>query len=284
MGEVGALLEDDDATLVRAAQAGDAAAFALLLVRHRPMTAALCRQKLGEPALAEDAVQEAVLQALVGLSHLRQAERFGSWLAGIALNICRMWLRTRSRECWSWEALDSRAAAERRHIGEEQNRGLTLLPDTKTQGNPEARSAAADLAASVQAAIAALPDGQQRAVRLFYLSDLSYKETAALLGIAEGAVRTRLFKARGTLRGTLRVLAEEEHLVSTEQKVVEETIAGTAQQKHYACSFCSKDQHEVHRLIAGPGGVFICDECISLCNQIIAEEEAGLAMPKLATD
>ena len=37
------------------------------------------------------------------------------------------------------------------------------------------------------------------------------------------------------------------------------------------CSFCGKSQHEVKKLIAGPG-VYICDECIDLCNEIIDEE------------
>jgi len=40
------------------------------------------------------------------------------------------------------------------------------------------------------------------------------------------------------------------------------------------CSFCGKSQHEVRKLIAGPS-VFICDECIELCNDIIREEGAG---------
>src|SRR5947209_6918827 len=42
----------------------------------------------------------------------------------------------------------------------------------------------------------------------------------------------------------------------------------------YRCSFCGKSQEQVHRLIAGPGGVYICDECIDLCQEIIAEEQA----------
>ena len=41
--------------------------------------------------------------------------------------------------------------------------------------------------------------------------------------------------------------------------------------KHY-CSFCGKNQEEINKLIAGHG-VYICDECIDLCNQIIAEEK-----------
>jgi ATP-dependent protease Clp ATPase subunit len=39
------------------------------------------------------------------------------------------------------------------------------------------------------------------------------------------------------------------------------------------CSFCGESQHQVVKLIAGPG-VYICDECIELCNQIIVEELA----------
>jgi ATP-dependent Clp protease ATP-binding subunit ClpX len=41
----------------------------------------------------------------------------------------------------------------------------------------------------------------------------------------------------------------------------------------YRCSFCGKSQDQVQRLIAGPGGVYICDECIDLCREIIEEEQ-----------
>ncbi len=46
---------------------------------------------------------------------------------------------------------------------------------------------------------------------------------------------------------------------------------GTASEKTLYCSFCGKSQHEVKKLIAGPS-VFICDECIELCNEIIRDE------------
>jgi len=42
---------------------------------------------------------------------------------------------------------------------------------------------------------------------------------------------------------------------------------------HYRCSFCGKGQEEVRRLIAGPGSVYICDECVQLCREIIEEED-----------
>ena len=47
----------------------------------------------------------------------------------------------------------------------------------------------------------------------------------------------------------------------------------TSGDKLLYCSFCGKSQHEVRKLIAGPS-VFICDECIELCNDIIREEGA----------
>ena len=49
----------------------------------------------------------------------------------------------------------------------------------------------------------------------------------------------------------------------------------------YRCSFCGKSQEQVHRLIAGPGGVYMCDECIDLCQEIIAEEQAAPAAQRL---
>src|SRR5436305_4525148 len=46
---------------------------------------------------------------------------------------------------------------------------------------------------------------------------------------------------------------------------------GSSSEKVLYCSFCGKSQHEVKKLIAGPS-VFICDECIELCNDIIRDE------------
>ena len=48
----------------------------------------------------------------------------------------------------------------------------------------------------------------------------------------------------------------------------------TGGEKLLYCSFCGKSQHEVRKLIAGPS-VFVCDECVELCNDIIREEAQG---------
>ncbi len=49
---------------------------------------------------------------------------------------------------------------------------------------------------------------------------------------------------------------------------------GSGRGSPYKCSFCGKPQEQVQRLIAGPNRVYICNQCIGLCNDIIAEEKA----------
>ncbi|MDY6782831.1 MAG: ClpX C4-type zinc finger protein, partial [Cyanobacteriota bacterium] len=47
---------------------------------------------------------------------------------------------------------------------------------------------------------------------------------------------------------------------------------------HLKCSFCGKSQEQVRKLIAGPG-VYICDECVELCNEILDEELIDSSSP-----
>ena len=48
-------------------------------------------------------------------------------------------------------------------------------------------------------------------------------------------------------------------------------MAGRTDEQYY-CSFCGKSQNQVHKLIAGGKGAYICDECIELCSEILEEE------------
>src|SRR5437870_2117141 len=51
----------------------------------------------------------------------------------------------------------------------------------------------------------------------------------------------------------------------------------------YRCSFCGKGQELVRRLIAGPGAVYICDECVELCREIIDEEQTPAGQVRTPT-
>jgi RNA polymerase sigma factor (sigma-70 family) len=192
------------ATLVAAARRGDRAAFAALVERHRPVLLALCRRALGDPALAEDAVQEAVLLAMTSLDRLREADRFGSWLAGIGLNVCRRWLRERARESWSWEAVQGGRLAGPPVLGP----GALAA----SEPGPEELVEAAELAIRIRRAVAGLPAGQRTAVTLYYLAGLSQAEVAAYAGTSVAAVKTRLHKGRAGLRERLRPWWEEERM------------------------------------------------------------------------
>ena len=65
------------------------------------------------------------------------------------------------------------------------------------------------------------------------------------------------------------------------EQVTDEVGMTGDEKREYTCSFCGKRNAEVHRMIAGPPplSAAICDACIALCNQIIAQEEAGAPAP-----
>jgi RNA polymerase sigma factor (sigma-70 family) len=188
----------DDAALVRLAREGDKGAFGELVARHRPMLVGLCRRMLGDRRLAEDAAQEAVLQAMLGLEGLERPERFGAWLGGIGLNVCRRWRRDQAREAWSLAALT----------------GGRAEPDPVPQG-PAELAEAAEAARRVRRAVGRLPAGQRAAVVLFYLVGMAHREVAAALGIGVGAVKTRLHKGRAALREELAAWWREDEMAAT---------------------------------------------------------------------
>jgi RNA polymerase sigma factor (sigma-70 family) len=163
--------------LVAAAAAGDPAAFATLVDRSRARVEAVVRRLLPRDE-AEDVAQEALLRAYLGMSTLRDPDRFLGWLCGIAVNLAKMRLR--------------RLALQRR---------VAVGAPTVADGGDR------ELLHAVQDAVALLPDGQQDAVLMHYVDDLSCEEIARLLGTTPGAVRVRLHRARAQLRRELAPLA-----------------------------------------------------------------------------
>jgi RNA polymerase sigma factor (sigma-70 family) len=190
---------DDDSTLVERTRRGDKAAFALLFGRHQPLLRGVCLRYLGGQAVIEDVVQEAALQALLNIDTLRRPERFGPWLAGIGLNLSRRWQRDDRRHALSWEEL---CGGVYRHEPIDPGKA------------PVDILAAAELQRRVLDAVASLPTGQRDAAMLFYLSGHTHAETATLLGTRVSAVKTRLHKARATLRSHLSSVWQEETMTT----------------------------------------------------------------------
>ena len=173
---------------MRAARAGDRAAFAALYGPHQRRLLACCRRLLGDPLLAEEVAQQTMVEALLGLPRLAVPERFGPWLLGIAAHLCRRCLRAPTRRPASLEAL----------------RAAGALPEPAAAGpGPAGPAERAELAEALLGAVARLPPGQHAAVELVYLRGLTTAEAAAALGIAVGAVKARLHKGRLALRTLL---------------------------------------------------------------------------------
>jgi RNA polymerase sigma factor (sigma-70 family) len=190
--------ELNDRLLAARAREGDRQAFQELFERHRAMLTTLIRRAGDTSGAVEDIVQETALSALIGIERLKQPDRFGAWLAGIGLNICR---RQRRQEL-QWQS----------RLETVFNAQVDRVPD------PSEVAIEREIARSVRTAIAELPSGQRQAVPLFYLSGLTYRETALALGIDVGAVRTRLHKARARLGQELSSVWKGEEMQPAEER------------------------------------------------------------------
>ena len=126
---------------------------------------------LGNPAEAEDAVQDTFLRYLETRPQLRDSEHEKAWLLRVIINACRSRLR----------------AAKRHPLTE-------LLASYPAHGPEES---------AVVEAVLALPPRERAAVHLFYYEGYSTQEIAALTGQRPGTVRSHLSRARVRLRGIL---------------------------------------------------------------------------------
>lgn len=151
------------------------AQLAELLPRLRRFARVITR----DVADADDLVQVAVEKALARASQWRPGSRLDSWMFGIMKNA---WI----------DEIRARRRRERVHAPEEA--GATV---------GDASAASRDIALSVQAAMARLPEEQRMAIALVLVEGLSYKDAAESLGIPMGTLTSRLARGREALQALL---------------------------------------------------------------------------------
>ncbi|HKI39587.1 MAG TPA: RNA polymerase sigma factor SigM [Mycobacterium sp.] len=161
--------ERSDAELLAAHVAGDRHAFGELFRRHQRRLHRLARLTTRTREDAEDALQDAMLSAHRGAGSFRHDAAVGSWLYRIVVNACLDRLRrTKARP-------------------------TAPLEDVYPVAD---RTAQVDTAITVQRALMRLPVEQRAAVVAVDMQGYSVADTAALLGVAEGTVKSRCARAR----------------------------------------------------------------------------------------
>jgi RNA polymerase sigma-70 factor (ECF subfamily) len=173
----------DDGLLVEAARAGDRVAFGRLYERYARMVHGIlmARVPLGE---VDDLVQDVFVMALRRLSSLRDAARFGGWLAAIARNRANDYHRHSVSEVeWSEEL----PASER---------------ESGTKRNAKGATSAGE-AATILAAIRSLPDAYKETLILRLVEGMTGPEIAARTGLTPGSVRVNLHRGMQQLRERL---------------------------------------------------------------------------------
>lgn len=166
-----------DAALLAAHAAGDRNAFSELVRRHRDRMWAVALRTMRDPDEAADALQDAFISAFRAASSFRGQSQVSTWLHRIVVNACLDRMRRR------------------------QARPTTALPEAGP-GEPVApRDAMADRETQlvVHEALAELPAEQRAAVVLVDVQGYSVADTAQILGIAEGTVKSRCARGRAKL-------------------------------------------------------------------------------------
>ncbi len=180
--------ERDDAALLRAHVEGDPRAFALLVERHRDRLWAVALRTLADREEAADALQDALLSAYRAAERFRGESAVTTWLHRIVVNACLDRVRRR------------------------QARPTVPLPEHDTTAAPATDR---DTVLDVRAALAQLPVEQRAALVLVDLEGYPVTEAAALLGVAEGTVKSRCARGRARLALLLGHLRGAESVKST---------------------------------------------------------------------
>ena len=182
----------DDSVLVTEAKAGSYAAFEELVNRYENKIYRLGLNLTGNPEDAEDVLQEAFLKAFLHLPEFREDARFYTWLVRIAINEGLMKLRKQRAD---------KSVPIEETVSEE---GETLPREfADWRPDPEEQYKQAEIEQILQKAAQSLSPGFRTVFFLRDVEELSTQETAELLGLTEGAVKARLFRARLQLREEL---------------------------------------------------------------------------------
>ncbi|MET0366052.1 MAG: sigma-70 family RNA polymerase sigma factor [Sphingobium sp.] len=180
--------DTDDGALVARALTGGAEAHRALMSRHREPVYRLIRAQIDDADAALDLTQESFIAAFTHLHRYDPARPFRFWIMRIALNKCRDWRRRRAVRSFFTRA---RSIEEGVHV-----------PDCAP--GPEAEAVGRQEIGRVRQAIDALPENLRSVLLLRTVEGMSQTDVAALLGISEKAVETRLYRARTKLTEIMR--------------------------------------------------------------------------------
>jgi RNA polymerase sigma-70 factor, ECF subfamily len=185
---VGYADEPDTELAARVAQ-GDQAAFEALMRRYNRALFRTARAILRDDAEAEDALQEAYLQAYRTIGGYRGDARLSTWLARVVANEALMRLRKQARR--------SAIVPLQPGVPVEE---INQIAEGSMDKTPENAARRAELRKLLEERIDALPGAYRAVFMLRGVEEYSVEETAAILQIPEATVRSRFFRARSLLR------------------------------------------------------------------------------------
>lgn len=183
--------EPGDSVLFDRFRQGDAAAFEVLLRRHRRAVHQFILRYLRDPQQADDLFQDVFLRVVASADHFRGESKFSTWVFSIARNLC----------------VDAaRRASHRRHVSLDQSGGdgPALVERIASATRPADRQMLSrQIRVRVEEALAALPAEQREVFLLRETHHLQFGEIAAIVGAPENTVKSRMRYALERLQEAL---------------------------------------------------------------------------------
>ncbi|MGH6624961.1 MAG: RNA polymerase sigma factor RpoE [Burkholderiaceae bacterium] len=193
---------DSDLLLVERTVAGDQRAYELLVIKYRRRIERLIGRMVRDVDLVEDIAQETFIRAYRALHQFRGEAQFYTWLYRIAVNTAKKALVDLKRNpVMSESALRS---------ADDEDETSSVGNELTSEETPETVLAAKEIATTVNAAMAALPDDLRQAVTLREIEGLSYEEIAEVMNCPIGTVRSRIFRAREAISAKVKPLLENQ--------------------------------------------------------------------------
>jgi RNA polymerase sigma-70 factor (ECF subfamily) len=185
--------QESDDELLSKAKSGDQRAFDELCLRYRGMLKQRIFKIVRNREDAEDVLQDTLLNAYRHLDTFRGTCRVSTWMMKIGINTALMLLRKRR----SLPELISE------HVSDDGQRFDS--PDFRDRGlDPEQSYIADQMARKLRSAMQRLPVHSRSLMDLYYRKERRLKDAAAAIGISEGTAKSRLLRARGMLRRSLK--------------------------------------------------------------------------------
>lgn len=205
-----------DRAILARARSGDRPALAELLAHYQERIYCICAQMCGDAELARDLTQDSLVKIILGLSRFEGRSKLSTWIIRVAMNVCLT--DRRRRKLRKMASIDGPLVAEPRGssagtagpgssgagrgagAGPQSGAGIDRSLQDQREPMPPQRAEVVEQRRVLYLALGRIEERQRAILILRDVHSLDYRQIAEVMDVADGTVKSRLFRARQALR------------------------------------------------------------------------------------